>query len=252
MAIYKVLATKEGLTLDYRYISKAAIATFPDAFKQGQPCHFGHPDEYLPYPPKIGTIVSTYNEDDYTSFADIDFTDEFARNFGSNVKYEVSVYAMARWHIDDQYILVLDAFLPSELNSIDVVSTGAVKGAAVLDGESKNEFQTTEPGTHLGMVRYSIGMGIEATDQTLQGKDEIMDRQEILDAIKEGLGGEAVTDVLMERITDAVTDIVSANSVPAAPPVDISKVAIEAFSAGATSGLDGKSVERVAALSIRT
>jgi hypothetical protein len=246
MPLYKVLAVKEGVTLDYRAITKDAIATFPSAFKDGNLSRFGHPTPSLPYPPEIGIVKQAYNEDEYTGYADIEFDEDFARNFETDNKYEISLYAMCVVHWDDDSgLLMIDEMLYNDNNSIDVVERGAVLGAKVLE---PNEFSAKE-GSKQCFVRCSLEMVSSAVDVKPDGKEIAMDRQEILDAIKEGLSGETVADTLLERITDTFAGLVAdiAPEPTALPAVDTAKIASEAFVKGATSGLDNRSVERVAA-----
>ena len=77
-----------------------------------------------------------------------------------------------------------------------------------------------------------------------------MDRQEILDAIKDGLG-DAQSDLFTDDVIDRITDAVVKKAVPAtqpddSDPVDVEALVADSFKAGAESGFEGKSIERIA------
>ena len=130
---YKVLATRYGLTLNGEDITEGALATFAAAMPEGQLSHYMHPDEQLPYPPIVGTLVGEADVDGKEAYVTIDFDEDFSRNFDSGNTYAVSVYAMCRSHWDtDTWVRIIDEFILHQDNSVDVVRYGAVPSAKVL------------------------------------------------------------------------------------------------------------------------
>lgn len=194
MAIYKVLATKVGLTLNYEYITENAIASFGNAFPSEVPCFFGHRSEKFPNPPQVGKVIKAYVQESdtpYEAYADIDFLGDFAQNFATGNKYDISVYALCVSHYDEKGIRIIDELMPSDKNSIDVVEYGAVPDARVLDklSDSVNNEES--------YIRCS--MRLELTENKLtKGTEAGMEREEIIKAIKDGLGDETIADAIVE------------------------------------------------------
>jgi hypothetical protein len=247
-----VLATEYGLTLNDEQITENALATFPDAMPDGQPSRFFHPDEKLPYPPVIGTLVGTPEASNKDAHVVIDYDEGFARNFDSGNKYAVSVYSLCKWHWDTYTcIRVVDEFVYHPDNSVDVVPYGAVPSAKVLgkvEDKVKNGI-TNE--TKEEFVRCSIAMVPTLCDEPRQKEGVEMNEQQIRDAIAAAITDSKVTvaDDDVTRIADAVASAVSAVTVepPAKEPeVDIAEVIADSFAMGvAVDGFTEGSIERV-------
>jgi hypothetical protein len=246
-----VPSTEKGLNLNDEYITLEAIPTFPDAFPKGSISHFTHPEDFFEYPPEVGTVTDSWVEGDQAG-VDIDFQERFAKNFEGNRRYDVSVYCVkVQDHYDGHGLRYIDAFLPDERNSIDIVPFGAVPAAKV--GEKVSDSRSADDKS------FRCTMHLEPI---LRRKDVDMTIEEITAAIQAGLGEagagklsdeamKGLADGLEKTVNDAVdkavTDALAAQEPkPAEPDAEaMAKAVADSFKAGCEAGLTGHEVDIV-------
>jgi len=230
-----------GMNLNWEYISREAINTFPNAYLSGHNCNFTHPGDIALFPPTVGKLDDKPYVEDCAAYAVVDFDDEFARNFEGSDSYDVSVYCRCVSHFDEKnWIRHIDEFVYDERNSIDIVAAGAVPTAQVLEQVSDS--------VQADFFRCSYEMVPVKVDEEPR-KEVEMEKKDIIDAVNEAIAEHGAVDA--DRIVDAVVKAVSAAPTvePSAsiPEADMAEVITASLKAGAESGLTGKSLERVSA-----
>jgi len=243
MPLYRVTATNEGLTLNGEHITQAAIDSFSEAYPGEQLSHYTHPGDDFYYPPVVGLVERAYSEGTF-ALAEIDFDEYFARNFDSGGRYDVSIYCRCEGHFDyDKYILIVDRFIYDERNSIDVVPYGAALHAKVDDriGDS-TEMHDETSGKVISNAALSqevpefIRLSYELVPQVVEPEVEtLMPTKQ--DSVADIEAVYVLTDEDIARIALSLKGSIETETEPDA--------VIDAFKAGAESGFDDLSVERV-------